>query len=128
MKILLRLKKPAAHTTSERSMALVVVPGQASQGGHAQYWCIMFKGKDFCALPVLQRTWMLHQIPMAIILYMLGGWSWVVWGVFVRVAVCFTMHWYIAHIAHTDGPQDWSVDDAAIQGFNVPWLAIPSVY
>ena len=75
---------------------------------------------------LLQRTWMLHQIPIALLLYVLGGWSWVVWGVFVRVAVCFTMHWYIAHIAHTDGPQDWSVDDAAIQGFNVPWLAIPT--
>lgn len=75
----------------------------------------------------LQRTWMLHQIPLAILLYVLGGWSWVVWGVFVRVAACFTMHWYIAHIAHTHGSQDWSVDDAAIQGYNAPWLAIPTV-
>jgi stearoyl-CoA desaturase (delta-9 desaturase) len=75
----------------------------------------------------LQRTWMLHQIPIAIVLYLFGGWSWVVWGIFVRVACCFTMHWYIAHIAHTDGHQDWFVDDAAIQGYNVAWLAIPTV-
>ncbi len=75
----------------------------------------------------LQRTWMLHQIPLAILLFVFGGWSWVVWGIFVRVAACFTMHWYIAHIAHTGGPQDWSVDDAAIQGYNAPWLAIPTV-
>lgn len=75
----------------------------------------------------LQRTWMLHQIPVAIALYLLGGWSWVVWGVCVRVATCFTMHWYIAHIAHTSGPQDWAVDDAAVQGYNVGWLAIPTM-
>ena len=52
----------------------------------------------------LQRTWMLHQIPVALALFWLGGWSWVVWGVVVRVAVCFTMHWYIAHVAHRRGP------------------------
>ena len=75
----------------------------------------------------LQRTWMLHQIPVALALYWLGGWSWVVWGVAVRVAVCFTMHWYIAHVAHRRGPQDWIVDDAAVQGYNIGWLAIPTM-
>ena len=75
----------------------------------------------------LQRTWMLHQLPVAAILYVFGGWSWVVWGVVVRVATCFTMHWYIAHVAHRRGPQDWHVDDAAVQGYNVGWLAIPTM-
>ena len=75
----------------------------------------------------LQQTWMLHQIPVALVLYWLGGWSWVVWGVVVRVAVCFTMHWYIAHVAHRRGPQDWIVDDAAVQGYNIAWLAIPTM-
>ncbi|MEQ1495182.1 MAG: acyl-CoA desaturase [Novosphingobium sp.] len=75
----------------------------------------------------LQRTWMLHQIPIALALYWLGGWSWVVWGVVVRVAVCFSMHWSIAHVAHRRGPQDWIVDDAAVQGYNIGWLAIPTM-
>lgn len=75
----------------------------------------------------LQRTWMAHQIPVALILYALGGWSWVVWGIVVRVAVCFTMHWYIAHVAHRQGHQDWFVEDAAVQGYNVGWLAIPTM-
>ena len=75
----------------------------------------------------LQQTWMLHQIPVALAHYWLGGWSWVVWGVVVRVAVCFTMHWYIAHVAHRRGPQDWIVDDAAVQGYNIGWLAIPTM-
>jgi stearoyl-CoA desaturase (delta-9 desaturase) len=28
----------------------------------------------------LERTWMLHQIPIGLVLFALGGWSWVVWG------------------------------------------------
>jgi len=75
----------------------------------------------------LQRTWMLHQIPVALLLFALGGWPWVVWGVVCRVAVCFTMHWYIAHVAHRRGPQDWIVDNAAVQGYNIGWLAIPTM-
>jgi stearoyl-CoA desaturase (delta-9 desaturase) len=75
----------------------------------------------------LQRTWMLHQLPVALVLYWLGGWPWVVWGVVVRVATCFTMHWYIAHVAHRRGQQDWFVEDAAVQGYNIAWLAIPTM-
>jgi len=75
----------------------------------------------------LDRTWMLHQIPIALALYWLGGWPWVVWGVFVRVTVCTTMHWFISYLAHTRGPQDWTVDGAVIQAHNVPLLAIPTM-
>jgi stearoyl-CoA desaturase (delta-9 desaturase) len=75
----------------------------------------------------LQRTWMAHQIPIAIVLYLLGGWPWVVWGVCVRVAACTLMHWYISYFAHTQGPQDWTVDDAVIQAHNVPLMAIPTM-
>jgi fatty-acid desaturase len=75
----------------------------------------------------LQRTWMAQQIPIAIVFYLLGGWSWVVWGVCVRVAACTVMHWYISYYAHTEGPQDWTVDDAVIQAHNVPLMAIPTM-
>lgn len=75
----------------------------------------------------LDRTWMAQQIPIALALFALGGWSWVVWGVAVRVAACTTMHWYISFLAHTDGPEDWRVDNAAIQGRNVPAMAIPTM-
>jgi stearoyl-CoA desaturase (delta-9 desaturase) len=75
----------------------------------------------------LDRTWMAHQIPVAVVLFALGGWSWVVWGVFVRVAACTTMHWFISYFAHTRGPQDWTVDGAIIQAHNVPIMAIPTM-
>jgi len=75
----------------------------------------------------VQRTWMLYQIPIAAVLYLLGGWPWVVWGVCVRVAACTLMHWFISYFAHTQGPQDWIVDDAVIQAHNVPLMAIPTM-
>lgn len=75
----------------------------------------------------LQRTWMLHQIPVALALFALGGFSWVVWGVLVPVAACTTMHWFISYFAHSRGPQDWHLDGAALQAHNVPILAIPTM-
>lgn len=75
----------------------------------------------------LDRYWMLQQLPVALLLYWLGGWSWVIWGVPVRVAACTTMHWFISYFAHTRGSQDWSVDGAVIQAYNVPIMAIPTM-
>ena len=75
----------------------------------------------------LERTWMLQQVPIAALLYVGGGWSWIVWGVFVRVSACTTMHWFISYFAHTRGPSDWSVDGAVIQAHNVPIMAIPTM-
>ena len=75
----------------------------------------------------LDRTWMLQQFPIGMILYYFGGMPWLAWGVFVRVAACTTMHWFISYFAHTQGPQDWIVDGAVIQAHNVPIMAIPTM-
>jgi stearoyl-CoA desaturase (delta-9 desaturase) len=75
----------------------------------------------------LEQSWKFHQIPLALCLYALGGWSWVVWGVFVRVAACTTMHWFISYFAHTRGPQSWLVDGAGVQAHDVPIAAIPTM-
>ena len=75
----------------------------------------------------LDRTWMLQQLPIAIILFVLGGLPWLVWGVFVRVAACTTMHWCISYFAHTREPSDWMVDGAVIQASNVAIMAIPTM-
>ncbi|HWD25731.1 MAG TPA: hypothetical protein VG387_01100 [Rhizomicrobium sp.] len=75
----------------------------------------------------LDRTWMWQQLPLAVLLFALGGWPFVVWGVCLRVAMCTTMHWFISNRAHRIGPQDWIVDGAVIQAHNVPWMAIPTM-
>jgi stearoyl-CoA desaturase (delta-9 desaturase) len=75
----------------------------------------------------LQRTWMLQQLPVAVVLYAFGGWPWVVWGVCVRVTVGVSMHWFVGYLCHSRGPQSWLVDGGAVQAHNVPWAAIPSM-
>lgn len=72
----------------------------------------------------LERTWMLQQVLIAGPLYAVGGWSWVLWGVSVRVFVSVTGHWYVGHLAHRRGPQSWLVEGAGVQAHDVPWAAI----
>ena len=75
----------------------------------------------------LERAWMWHQLPVAIILFAVGGWSWVVWGVAARVSVCVTGHWLIGYFAHNDGPTRWRVRGAGVQGHDVPIAALLSM-
>ena len=72
----------------------------------------------------LDRGWMLAQVPLAAFLFVTGGFSWVVWGVCVRIALSLTGHWLVGYLAHNIGPQEWLVDGAAVQGHNLPGLGL----
>ena len=52
----------------------------------------------------LERTWMLQQLPIAAMLWLMGGWGFVVWGVCVRVTASVIGHWFVGHLAHRRGP------------------------
>jgi len=67
----------------------------------------------------LERTWMWQQAPWALLFFAIGGSSWLVWGVCVRVAVCVTGHWLVGHFAHREGDQSFVVEGASVQGYNV---------
>jgi fatty-acid desaturase len=72
----------------------------------------------------LERSRLLQQVPWAILLYFLGGWSWVVWGIFIRVSVCMTGHWLIGYFAHRSGHRDWHIEGAGVQGYNVKFCGL----
>ena len=82
---------------------------------------------DDPVLRALERHWMVLQVPIAAALWALGGWSWVVWGICVRVSLSVTGHWFVGHLAHRRGPQSWIVGGSGVQGFDVPWAAIPTM-
>ena len=71
-----------------------------------------------------QATSILQQLPIAIALYSMGGWHWVVWGVCARVSVSVFGHWLIGYFAHNKGHRDWHLDKVAVQGYNVKHLGI----
>ena len=68
----------------------------------------------------LERTWMLQQVPLALLLFAAGGWSWVVWGVMVRVCVSVIGHWVVTYHTHNPGPGRWHVPGAGVQATNLP--------
>jgi stearoyl-CoA desaturase (delta-9 desaturase) len=69
---------------------------------------------------LLEATWVAQQIPLGLLLFTLGGLPWLVWGIAVRISVSLTGHWLVGHFAHRNGHQGWSVDDVAVQGYNLP--------
>ncbi|MGY3549857.1 hypothetical protein ACVWZ4_005217 [Bradyrhizobium sp. USDA 4472] len=64
----------------------------------------------------VERTWMLQQLPWALLFFAIGGMDWLVWGICVRVSVCVTGHWLVGHFSHTRGEQIWIIDGVAAQG------------
>ncbi len=72
----------------------------------------------------LQRTWMLQQLPWAMLFYACGGWGFVFWGVCARVTTGVFGHWLIGYFAHNHGDMHHEVRGAAVQGRNVPFTAL----
>jgi fatty-acid desaturase len=72
----------------------------------------------------LDRTWMLQQLPPAIALYLIGGWTFVIWGVCARVTAGVFGHWLIGYFAHNEGDMNFHVDGAAVQGKNIRWTSL----
>jgi sn-1 stearoyl-lipid 9-desaturase len=72
----------------------------------------------------LERSWMLQQLPWAMLFWLIGGIEWVIWGIALRVAVSLTGHWLVGHFAHRAGHQGWRVQGACVQGFNIPLAAL----
>ena len=68
----------------------------------------------------LEYTWVLHQLPVAVVLFSIGGWAWVVWGVFGRVFVSVAGHWTVTYLTHNPGPGRWQVPSAGVQASNLP--------
>ncbi|MGH1367288.1 MAG: acyl-CoA desaturase [Maritimibacter sp.] len=75
-------------------------------------------------LRVIERTWMAQQVPLALLLFALGGVGFVLWGVCLRVFVSLTGHWAVGHFAHKRGTQGWRVQGLAVQGYNLPGFGL----
>jgi fatty-acid desaturase len=67
----------------------------------------------------LEATWMLQQLPWALLFFAWGGWGLVCWGVCARVSAGVLGHWLIGYFAHNHGQMHFHVDGAAVQGRNI---------
>ena len=69
----------------------------------------------------LDRNFVLLQILLGIILYALGGWSFVIYGIFLRAVLLWHSTWLINSATHRQGYQNFSVEDGSR---NLWWAAI----
>lgn len=72
----------------------------------------------------MEKTWMLQQLPLALILYFIGVVEWVIWGTCLRVAISVTGHWLIGYFAHNSGHRSWHVKGAGVQGYNIKFCGL----
>jgi sn-1 stearoyl-lipid 9-desaturase len=61
------------------------------------------------------------QFVLGLILYHFGGWSWVVWGIFVRLVVVFHCTWLVNSATHKFGYQSHESHD---RSQNCWWVAL----
>lgn len=69
----------------------------------------------------LNQYYPLLQIPLGLILYMLGGWSYVIYGIAVRVVVLWHSTWLINSATHLWGYRNFDSDD---DSRNLWWAAL----
>lgn len=69
----------------------------------------------------LNRYFLLLQIPVGALLYLLGGWSFVIYGVFVRAVLLWHSTWLINSATHITGYRTFHSND---NSRNLWWAAI----
>ena len=72
----------------------------------------------------MERLWMLQVLPLGALLYLLGGWAFVLWGISFRVSVSLIGHWMVGHFAHRRSQQGWKIKGLPVQGYNLPGLGL----
>jgi sn-1 stearoyl-lipid 9-desaturase len=80
--------------------------------------------KDISEDPVykfLQNSFIPIQVALAVLLYFLGGWSFVVWGVFVRLVAVFHCTWLVNSATHKFGYRTYESGDRST---NCWWVAL----
>ncbi|MEL6385145.1 MAG: fatty acid desaturase [Cyanobacteria bacterium J06626_18] len=69
----------------------------------------------------LDKYFPVLQIPVALILYAMGGWDFVIWGVFLRLVLLWHCTWFINSVCHLWGNRTYDCED---DSRNLWWAAI----
>ena len=80
--------------------------------------------KDIADDPVykfLQANFILIQFALGILLFFVGGWSFVVWGIFVRIVAVFHCTWLVNSATHKFGYRTYDSGDSST---NCWWVAL----
>ena len=68
----------------------------------------------------LDQSFILLQIPLGLLLYVLGGWAFVLWGIPLRLAIVYNVTWLVNSANHKWGNRPHATDDNST---NNKWVA-----
>ena len=68
-----------------------------------------------------EKYFLLMQIVLGFLLYAIGGWSFVLWGIFVRLVAVYHCTWFVNSATHKFGYQTY---DAGDYSTNCWWVAV----
>lgn len=63
------------------------------------------------------------QVVLGLVLLAFGGWSWVVWGIFVRLVFTYHTTWFVNSASHWSGYRWFKTDDRSTNSW---WVALMS--
>jgi fatty-acid desaturase len=69
----------------------------------------------------LNRIHIFPNIVLGLIFFALGGWSWVIWGVFLRVVISLHVTWFVNSATHTWGYRTWDTPEGSR---NLWWVGL----
>lgn len=69
----------------------------------------------------LDRYFLLFQIPLGLLLYAIGGWSFIIYGMCLRAVLLWHSTWFINSVTHVWGYRTFEVND---NSRNLWWAAI----
>jgi len=71
----------------------------------------------------LDKTAVLWTVALGVILLAIGGWSFLIWGVFVRIVATYHITWLVNSAAHYSGYQTFRTGDRSTNNWWVALLA-----
>ncbi|KAK6285103.1 hypothetical protein POUND7_004055 [Theobroma cacao] len=71
----------------------------------------------------LEGTYILHPIALGVLLYALGGFPFIVWGMGVRIVWLYHITWLVNSACHVWGKQAWNTGDLSRNNW---WMALLS--
>ena len=71
----------------------------------------------------IEKTYLLWTILLGAVLFYFGGWSWVIWGIFVRIVATYHITWLVNSAAHHVGYQSYRTGDRSTNNWWVALLA-----
>ncbi|WP_026079759.1 acyl-CoA desaturase [Spirulina subsalsa] len=77
--------------------------------------------KDDPVYKFFDQYFVLVQVVLGLILFALGGWSYVVWGIFFRLVFVFHCTWFVNSATHKFGYRTYDSDD---KSRNCWWVAL----